>query len=222
MSNWCALLSYRVKTNILDTLAAEQQGNRDFRQKARQIVDVCKQSSIVRFVACLDMKRSITQNTEKATAIVKEVLAFRKKTKDCYAKKQPTPLSFWDSTFKTVFPVMNETGPSSIMLHEQISGFIDQGIQKFDAELLKGIVPEKFYDGIQFYLNYILRVIHIQIPDEDIMKGTRCQANQIDALSEYSIGNIMSVMKLVFFMLYNPTTGVMIEDKEHCRNESIE
>ena len=43
-----------------------------------------------------------------------------------------------------------------------------------------------------------------------------------DALSEYSIGNIMSVMKLVFFMLYNPTTGVMIEDKEHCRNESIE
>ena len=101
------------------------------------------------------------------------------------------------------------------MLHEQIAGFIDQGIKKFDADLLKGIIPEKFYDGIQFYINYILRVIHIQIPDEDIVKATRNQANQIDALSEYTIGNIISVMKLVFFMLYNPVNGVMVDDKEH-------
>ena len=50
MSNWCALLSYRVKTNILDTLAADQTESLDFRQKARQIVDVCKQSSIVEFI----------------------------------------------------------------------------------------------------------------------------------------------------------------------------
>lgn len=142
-------------------------------------------------------------------------MTFRKKTKDCYSKKQPTPLTFWEPTFKTAFPMMNETGSSSIMLHEQIAGFIDQGIKKFDADLLKGIIPEKFYDGIQFYINYILRVIHIQIPDEDIVKATRNQANQIDALSEYTIGNIISVMKLVFFMLYNPVNGVMVDDKEH-------
>ena len=37
----------------------------------------------------------------------------------------------------------------------------------------------------------------------------------MDALTEYSLGNMISTMKLVLHNLYNPATGVLLEDKEH-------
>lgn len=48
MCHSSSLLSYRVKTNIMDTLAANQQDTSlDALQGVRQVVDTCHQSSIV-------------------------------------------------------------------------------------------------------------------------------------------------------------------------------
>ena len=48
MCHSSSLLSYRVKTNIQDTLAASQQDSSlDALQGVRQVVDTCHQSSIV-------------------------------------------------------------------------------------------------------------------------------------------------------------------------------
>ena len=151
---------------------------------------------------------------EKANTILKEVMTYRKKTKECYAKHQPTPSQFWESTFQKAYPLTNETSPSCMMLQEQIRSYITQGCEKFSNELLSGTIPEVLYNGIQFYLNYILHVIHVPIPDEDIRQAALSHANQIDALNEYSIGALLGVMKFVFYGLYNPQTGELVAEKE--------
>ena len=115
----------------------------------------------------------------------------------------PTPFEFWDAEFKTAYHAKEEMAMSSMALTEQVSGFIDQCFSKFGEDLAKGMLPDKVASGIEFYINYILRIIHIQVPDE------------VDALTEYSLGNMISTMKLVLHNLYNPATGVLLEDKEH-------
>lgn len=152
---------------------------------------------------------------EKANTILREVMTYRKKTKDCYARHQPTPSPFWDSLFQKTYPLTNETSPSCVMLQEQIRSYIAQGCEKFSNELLSGTIPETLYNGIQFYLNYILHVIHVQIPDEDIKQAALSHANQIDALNEYSIGALLGVMKFVFYGLYNPLSGELVAEKDH-------
>ena len=154
---------------------------------------------------------------QKANTILREVMTYRKKTKDCYAKHQPTPSSCWENAFQKAYPLANETSPSCMMLQEQIRSYIAQGCEKFSNELLSGTIPETLYNGIQFYLNYILHVVHVQVPDEDIRQAALGHANQIDALNEYSIGAILGVMKFVFYGLFNPLSGELAAEKEFRR-----
>lgn len=127
----------------------------------------------------------------------------------------PTPFEFWDAEFKTAYHAKEEMAMSSMALTEQVSGFIDQCFSKFGEDLAKGMLPDKVASGIEFYINYILRIIHIQVPDEEIAKAINAHSNTVDALTEYSLGNMISTMKLVLHNLYNPATGVLLEDKEH-------
>ena len=141
--------------------------------------------------------------SEKATTLTKNVVTYRKKTKNCYSKKMPTPFEFWDSEFKSAFHAMDETAMSSMALTKQINDFIDQCFGKFGEELAQGTIPDKVASGIEFYINYVLRIIQMQVSDEEINKAVNTHSNTLDALTDYSIGNMISTMKLLFHALYN-------------------
>ena len=127
----------------------------------------------------------------------------------------PTPFEFWDGEFKTAFHAKEETSMSSMALTEQVRGFLDQCFSKFGEDIANGKLPEKVASGVEFYINYILRIIHIQVADEEIAKAVNTHSNTVDALTEYSLGNMISTMKLVLYNLYNPMSGVLLEDKAH-------
>lgn len=152
---------------------------------------------------------SLKRNTESADKIVKNILSFRKSNKECSHKNQPTPINAWRDAFTSEFPIINETGQSAIFLHSQILQYLNNGCVKFEEDLKRGTIPSTFSDGIQFYLDYLLRVIHIEISENDMMNAARVQSNMIDALSEYSLGTIISVMKMVFMQFYNPLSGLL-------------
>ena len=153
--------------------------------------------------------------SEKATSLTKNVVTYRKKTKNCYSKKMPTPFEFWDSELKSAFHAMDETAMSSMALTKQINDFIDQCFSKFGEELAQGTIPDKVASGIEFYINYVLRIIQMQASDEEINKAVNTHSNTLDALTDYSIGNMISTMKLLFHALYNPLSGALLADREH-------
>lgn len=154
------------------------------------------------------------QNMEKAREMVKNMLGYRKKNKACYQKKNPTPSDFWEFEIRNQFRLTDESGSPSEILQKQISSYIDQGCAKYAGELSIGQIPETFASGIEFYLNYIFRMIQVQIPDSDITKAMNTHASLLDALTEYSLGNLMCTLKLVFFILYNPETGILLPNND--------
>lgn len=154
------------------------------------------------------------QNMDKARDIVKNMLGYRKKSKACYQKKSPTPSDFWDFEIRSQFHITDESGSLSEILQKQVSSYIDQGCTTYAGELSIGQIPETFASGIEFYLNYIFRLIQVPIPDGDISKAMNAHASLLDALTEYSLGNLMCTLKLVFYILYNPETGVLLPNND--------
>ena len=123
------------------------------------------------------------QNMEKAREMVKNMLGYRKKNKACYQKKNPTPSDFWEFEIRNQFRLTDESGSPSEILQKQISSYIDQGCAKYAGELSIGQIPETFASGIEFYLNYIFRMIQVQIPDSDITKAMNTHASLLAALT---------------------------------------
>ena len=154
------------------------------------------------------------QNLDKAREIVRNVLNYRKKNKACYQKKNPTPYEFWESETRSQLRLTDESGSSSEILQKQISSYIDQGCTTYAGELSIGQIPETFALGIEFYLNYIFRLIQVQIPDSDITSAMNTHGSFLDGLTEYSLGNMMCTFKLIFFILYNPETGILYANND--------
>ena len=127
-------------------------------------------------------------------------------------KKQPTPLNTWKSAISSAFPITDETGQSAISLHTQISQYLSACCSKFAENLKQGTIPQTFNDGLQFYIDYIFRVIHVELTDKDVINSADQQFNMIDAISEYSLGNLITVLRTVSMYLYNPTSGVLRSD----------
>ena len=137
-------------------------------------------------------------------------------------KKQPTPLSTWKSAITSAFPITGETGQSAISLHTQISQYLSTGCSKFTDSLQQGTIPQTFSDGIQFYIDYIFRIIHVELTDKDVLSSADHQFNMIDALSEYSLGIMITVLRTVSMHLYNPTSGVLRSDGSAGKKEWLE
>ena len=57
-------------------------------------------------------------------------------------------------------------------------------------------------------------MIQVQIPDSDITKAMNTHASLLDALTEYSLGNLMCTLKLVFYILYNPEMGILLPNND--------
>lgn len=156
----------------------------------------------------------VKQNSDKAKEIIKNMLTYRKKNKACYQKKSPTPFDFWDQEIKSQFRYIEENSVSSMALQKHIADYIAQSCANYAGELATGQIPDTFAAGIEFYINYILRIIQLQVPDNDIANAMNTRSNMLDALTEYTLGQLVSVLKLVFYSMYNPESGSLIENRE--------
>lgn len=153
-----------------------------------------------------------------ANEITKKVYTLRKKTRMYYKEKKPTQFDFWETEFNTYFHNIKETNPTSHYLEKQISDYFDQCVTGYAQTTKEGRLHPDFSKGIEFYVNYLLHQSNLPISDNDMKNAVSKHSNSIDSLTEYSISNMVIVMRTLFYNLYNPINGVLIGDNGNLFN----
>ena len=146
--------------------------------------------------------------------MVANLIVFRKKNKTYYKEKSPTPLSFWEGEFKKHYSQVEEINEGSKAIHFRIDSYINNTFVLFESDYNKGVLPDQVINTLESYCNYLLRLSHLPLSNNEMEKAAKSKPNDIDGLRNYSLGIILSTMKILLYSLYNPLSGIMRKEEE--------